>query len=191
MPIAKLVECSKFKKVGRLAKLVECSKFKNAGRFFSYLGFHVNLGVLSLSFLFDPPLFSNKLVSKPIFWFAMFSPNNGVYEVQSSSVGSQHQVFSMVGQVVSYFNIDGFGRGVVRFGQNVGFLDRREKKDNKGMNQIHLHLSNDISQDILKEKNIAALWLKLEQLHMMKEPVQQIATQTTLLSSFIRRYTSN
>ena len=32
------------------------------------------------------------------------------------------------------------------------------------MTQIPLHISNDILQDVLKEKSIAALWLKLGQL---------------------------
>ena len=38
----------------------------------------------------------------------------------------------------------------------------KKKKDNKAMTQNHLHLSNDILQDVLKEKSIVALWLKLE-----------------------------
>jgi hypothetical protein len=37
------------------------------------------------------------------------------------------------------------------------------------LSQIHLHLSNNILQEVLKEKTIAALWLKLEQLCMTKD----------------------
>ena len=46
--------------------------------------------------------------------------------------------------------------------------EEKKKKANKVMTKIHLHLSNDILQDVLKEKNIATLWLKLEQLCMTK-----------------------
>ena len=46
--------------------------------------------------------------------------------------------------------------------------EEKEIKDLKDLSQIRLHLSNDILQDVLKEKTAAALWLKLEQLLMTK-----------------------
>ena len=46
--------------------------------------------------------------------------------------------------------------------------EEKERKDDKALSQIHLHLSNQILQDILKEKNVDALWLKLEELCMTK-----------------------
>ena len=46
--------------------------------------------------------------------------------------------------------------------------EEKKNKDNKVMTQIHLYLSNDILQDVLKKKSIAALWLKFEQLFMTK-----------------------
>lgn len=41
---------------------------------------------------------------------------------------------------------------------------REEKlcRDQKALSQIHLHLLNQILQNVLKEKSVAALWLKLE-----------------------------
>ena len=45
--------------------------------------------------------------------------------------------------------------------------EEKERKDRKALSQIHLHLSNQIIQDILKEKTVDALWLKLEELCMM------------------------
>ncbi|KAF3643363.1 hypothetical protein FXO38_20632 [Capsicum annuum] len=41
-------------------------------------------------------------------------------------------------------------------------------KDQKALSQIHLYLSNQILQDVLKETTVATLWLKLESLCMKK-----------------------
>ena len=38
----------------------------------------------------------------------------------------------------------------------------KQRRDRKPLSQIHLHLSNQTLQDILKEKTATALWLKLE-----------------------------
>ena len=46
--------------------------------------------------------------------------------------------------------------------------EEKERKDRKALSQIHLHLSNQILQDVLKQKTIDALWLKLEELCMTK-----------------------
>ena len=46
--------------------------------------------------------------------------------------------------------------------------EEKERKDRKTLSHIHLHLSNQILQDILKEKIFDALWLKLEELCMTK-----------------------
>ena len=46
--------------------------------------------------------------------------------------------------------------------------EEKERKDRKALSQIHLHLSNQIMQDVLKEKTVDALWLKLEELCMTK-----------------------
>ena len=47
-------------------------------------------------------------------------------------------------------------------------IEEKQKMDNKAMNQIHLHLLNDVFQDSLREKSIISLCLKLEQLCIMK-----------------------
>src|SRR6266540_2201950 len=44
-----------------------------------------------------------------------------------------------------------------------------KKKDRKALSQIHLHLSNNILQEVLQEKIVAALWLKLESICMSKD----------------------
>ena len=49
-----------------------------------------------------------------------------------------------------------------------------ERKDRKALSQIHLHLSNQILQDVLKEKTIDALWLKLEELCMGKSLMSKL-----------------
>jgi hypothetical protein len=44
-----------------------------------------------------------------------------------------------------------------------------KKRDRKAMSYIHLHLSNNILQEVLKEETAARLWLKLEQICMTKD----------------------
>jgi hypothetical protein len=47
--------------------------------------------------------------------------------------------------------------------------DDEKKKDSKALSHIHLHLSNNILQEVLQEKTAAALWLKLESICMSKD----------------------
>nr|AAT44282.1 putative polyprotein [Oryza sativa Japonica Group] len=44
-----------------------------------------------------------------------------------------------------------------------------KKRDRKAISYIHLHLSNNILQEVLKEETAAGLWLKLEQICMTKD----------------------
>ena len=46
--------------------------------------------------------------------------------------------------------------------------EEKQRKDRKALSHIHLHLSNQILQDVLKEKTATTLWLKLKQLCMTK-----------------------
>ena len=46
--------------------------------------------------------------------------------------------------------------------------EEKQRKDRKAQYQIHLHLSNQILKDVLKEKTTIVLWLKLEKLYMKK-----------------------
>ena len=60
--------------------------------------------------------------------------------------------------------------------------EEKERKDHKALSQIHLHLSNQILQDVLKEKTAAALWLKLEQLCMTKSLMSKLHLKQRLYS---------
>src|SRR5664279_419035 len=44
-----------------------------------------------------------------------------------------------------------------------------KRKDRKALSLIHLHLSNDILQEVMQEKTAAALWAKLESIGMSKD----------------------
>ncbi|KAG8497429.1 hypothetical protein CXB51_008736 [Gossypium anomalum] len=46
--------------------------------------------------------------------------------------------------------------------------EEKKRKDRKALTQLHLHLSNEILQDLMKEKTVAALWKRLEQICMSK-----------------------
>ncbi|KAG8492194.1 hypothetical protein CXB51_009888 [Gossypium anomalum] len=46
--------------------------------------------------------------------------------------------------------------------------EEKKRKDRKVLTQLHLHLSNKILQDVMKEKIAAALWKRLEQICMSK-----------------------
>lgn len=51
----------------------------------------------------------------------------------------------------------------------VDWTEDEKRKDRKAVSLIQLHLSNDILQECLQEKNAAALWLKLESICMSKD----------------------
>ncbi|KAG8495946.1 hypothetical protein CXB51_009450 [Gossypium anomalum] len=46
--------------------------------------------------------------------------------------------------------------------------EEKKRKDRKALTQLHLHLSKEILQDVMKEKTAAALWKRLEQICMSK-----------------------
>ncbi|KAG8477517.1 hypothetical protein CXB51_031022 [Gossypium anomalum] len=46
--------------------------------------------------------------------------------------------------------------------------EEKKCKDRKALTQLHLHLSNEILQDVMKEKTATALWKRLEQICMSK-----------------------
>lgn len=49
------------------------------------------------------------------------------------------------------------------------WVDEKKRKDHKTLNQIQLHLSNNILQDCLEEKTTDASWLNLEPIYMSKD----------------------
>ncbi|KAK5839321.1 hypothetical protein PVK06_008098 [Gossypium arboreum] len=46
--------------------------------------------------------------------------------------------------------------------------EEKKRKDRKALTQLHLYFSNEILQDVMKEKTVAALWKRLEQICMSK-----------------------
>jgi hypothetical protein len=60
--------------------------------------------------------------------------------------------------------LDGFGKKDVKT-----WTDEERCKDRKALSHIHLHLSNNILQEVLAEKTAVALWLKLESICMSKD----------------------
>ncbi|KAG8499179.1 hypothetical protein CXB51_005552 [Gossypium anomalum] len=46
--------------------------------------------------------------------------------------------------------------------------EEQKRKDRKALTQLHLYLSNEILQDVMKGKNATALWKRLEQICMSK-----------------------
>jgi hypothetical protein len=60
--------------------------------------------------------------------------------------------------------LDGFGKKYVKT-----WTDGKRHKDCKALSHIHLHLSNNILQEVLAEKTAAALWLNMESICMSKD----------------------
>jgi hypothetical protein len=60
--------------------------------------------------------------------------------------------------------LDGFGKKDVKT-----WTDEERCKDRKVLSHIHLHLSNNILQEVLVEKTAATLWLKLESICISKD----------------------
>ncbi|KAG8491363.1 hypothetical protein CXB51_014484 [Gossypium anomalum] len=46
--------------------------------------------------------------------------------------------------------------------------EEKKRKDRKALTQLHLYLSNEILQNVMKEKTVATLWKRLEQICMSK-----------------------
>ncbi|WVZ50367.1 hypothetical protein U9M48_001625 [Paspalum notatum var. saurae] len=67
-------------------------------------------------------------------------------------------------QVKMHDALDKFGNK-----DSKSWSDEERRRDRKALSQIHLHLSNNILQEVLQEKTAAALWLKLESICMSKD----------------------
>ena len=76
----------------------------------------------------------------------------------------------MVGKDACYPCLMDLDDAFIGFDKIPSLWTKEEKqcKDRKSLSHIYLHLSNKILQDVLKEKIVVALWLKLEQLCMTK-----------------------
>ena len=75
--------------------------------------------------------------------------------------------------VVAQMDLDD---ALLRIDKMLSLLTKQEKEceDRKALSQIHLHLSNQILQDVLKEKTVDVLWLKLEELCMTKSLMSKL-----------------
>jgi hypothetical protein len=60
--------------------------------------------------------------------------------------------------------LDGFGKKDVKT-----WTDEEKRKDRKALSHIHLHLPNNILQEVLAEMTVAVLWLKLVSICMSKD----------------------
>ncbi|KAG8497502.1 hypothetical protein CXB51_008962 [Gossypium anomalum] len=52
--------------------------------------------------------------------------------------------------------------------------EEKKRKDRKALTQLHLHLSNEILQDVMKVKTTTALWKRLEQICMLKTLISKL-----------------
>ena len=68
--------------------------------------------------------------------------------------------------------------------------EQKERKDRKVLSHIHFHLSNQILQDVPKEKTTDALWLKLEELCMTKSFTSKLHLKQRLYSHSMAEGTS-
>jgi hypothetical protein len=62
------------------------------------------------------------------------------------------------------------------------WTDEEKHKDRKVLSHIHLHLSNNILQEVLAEKTATALWLKLESICMSKDPTSKMHMKMKLFT---------
>ncbi|KAG8472960.1 hypothetical protein CXB51_035039 [Gossypium anomalum] len=61
--------------------------------------------------------------------------------------------------------------------------EEKKRKDRKALTQLHLYLSNEILQDVMKEKTAAALWKRLEQICMSKSVHEHLTVSKEILSN--------
>ncbi|KAG8478472.1 hypothetical protein CXB51_028273 [Gossypium anomalum] len=63
--------------------------------------------------------------------------------------------------------------------------EEKKRKDRKALTQIHLHLSNQILQDVMKEKTATALWKRLEQICMSKTLTNKFYMKQRLYAHYL------
>ncbi|KAG8488863.1 hypothetical protein CXB51_016741 [Gossypium anomalum] len=68
--------------------------------------------------------------------------------------------------------------------------EEKKRKDRKALTQLHLHLSNEILQDVMKEKTVAALWKGLEQICMSKTLTSKLHMKQRLYAHRLEEGTS-
>ena len=83
--------------------------------------------------------------------------------------------------VLAQMNLDEVLLGLDKMSSSLK-KEEKECKDCKTLSQIHLHLLNQILQGVLKEKTTDALWMKLEELCMMKSLTSKLHLKKRLYS---------
>jgi hypothetical protein len=73
--------------------------------------------------------------------------------------------------------LEGFRKKDVRT-----WTDEEKCKDHKALSHIHLHLSNNILQEVLAEKTAVVLWLKLESICMSKNQTSKMHMKMKLFT---------
>jgi hypothetical protein len=71
--------------------------------------------------------------------------------------------------------LDGFGKKDAKT-----WTDEEKRKDHKALSHLHLHLSNNILQEVLVEKTATTLWLKLESICMSKDQTSKMRMKMKL-----------
>jgi hypothetical protein len=71
--------------------------------------------------------------------------------------------------------LDGFGKKPV-----ASWTEEEKRKDRKAFSLIQLHLSNNILQEVLRQKSASALWLKLELICMSKDLTSRLQVKMKL-----------
>ncbi|KAG8474279.1 hypothetical protein CXB51_033804 [Gossypium anomalum] len=67
--------------------------------------------------------------------------------------------------------------------------EEKKRKDRKALTQLHLYLSNEILQDVMKEKIAAALWKRLEQICMSKTLTSKLHMKQRLYAHYLEEDT--
>jgi hypothetical protein len=70
----------------------------------------------------------------------------------------------MRGILAQTLDLDGFGRKATST-----WREDENHQDRKALSLIQLYLSNNIFQEVLQDKSVVALWLKLELISMSKD----------------------
>ncbi|KAG8485503.1 hypothetical protein CXB51_021802 [Gossypium anomalum] len=68
--------------------------------------------------------------------------------------------------------------------------EKKKRKDRKALTQLHLHLSNEILQDVMKEKTTVALWKRLKQICMSKTLTSKLHMKQRLYAHRLEEGTS-
>lgn len=108
--------------------------------------------------------------------------NSLKYEISLLDRNTRFSLWQVkVRAVLAQMNLDDVLLGFDRMPANLS-MEEKQRKDRKALAQIQLHLSNNLLEDVLKEKTVAALWLKLKQLCMIQSLTSKLTLKQRLYS---------